>query len=348
MKTIFKLLVVLSLTLLLVIALPKPVFAATTSAQVENQLFNDRIVFGDTYTLTSGSTQNGSLTIFGGVVSLETGSTVTGDVVILGGTLNANGEIQGNLNSLGGSLFLGDSAVVDGDLSMLGGSLHQADGAQVMGEVVNGGVGSVNVSVPTLNSGSTFFSNLVSTLKPLFNFLGTLVNSLILAALAMLVVLIWPQPSDRIAQSIAAQPLIAGGLGLLTIIVLPALLILIIITIILIPVTILGFLLLGIATLFGWIAVGLEVGKRIVQLFKQEWHPAVTAGLGTLVITLLASFIGTIPCIGWIVSFLITIIGLGAVILTRGGTQVYPSRPITVSEHPIKNEPTLIEPPTVE
>ena len=81
---------------------------------------------------------------------------------------------------------------------------------------------------------------------------------------------------------------------------------------------------LGMALLFGWIAVGYEVGQRFTKAIHQEWHPALSAGLGTFGLTLVAASLANIPvvsCIGWLVPFLLSIAALGGVLLTRFGTQ---------------------------
>jgi hypothetical protein len=312
------------LALAIFLAIPGQAYAAPLHGVAQSQTYSDKVVFGDTFTLSSGDVIDGSLTILGGTVSLETGSQVRGDVVLFGGTLNANGDITGNVSTLGGTLFLGDTAVVQGNLSMLGGTLHRSALAQIKGEVVNGGINPFNLNLPNL-ANLPFQLNIASGFQPFFNFFRSLLNTVIMAALAMLVVLLWPRPTDRIAHAIGAQPLVTGGIGLLTILVVPALLIILMITIILIPASIIGLLALGIAVLYGWFAIGLELGKRIAQMFKQEWQPAISAGLGTLVITFIASFIGAIPCVGWLIPFLIAVAGLGGVIITRLGTQIYPS-----------------------
>jgi hypothetical protein len=336
MKYILRLILCLSFIAFIGLAFPLSASAAALPGQTQSNTYSDKVVFGDTFTLKSGEILDGNLTVFGGVVSLENGSAVRGDVVLLGGNLNADGDISGNVNSLGGSLFLGDQVVIHGNLSMLGGSLHRSAGAQILGQLINGGIGPFNFSVPQL----PVQFNLWSGVQPILNLFRTIINVLVLAALAILVMLLWPRPTDRIAQAIGAQPLITGGLGLLTVVVLPALLVVLLITIILIPVSILGFLAMGIAILFGWIAVGLEVGKRIAVLLKQEWQPAIAAGVGTLVVSLVGSLVGSIPCIGWIVPFLIAIVGLGGVIITRFGSQSYPTvvppaGPMTVTVAPI-------------
>jgi hypothetical protein len=84
-------------------------------------------------------------------------------------------------------------------------------------------------------------------------------------------------------------------------------------------------LILGIAILYGWLTLGLMVGRQMAIWLKQPWSDPVSAGAGTLVLSLLSSMLNLIPCIGWLANALIWFVALGAVILTRFGTQVYPA-----------------------
>ncbi len=75
---------------------------------------------------------------------------------------------------------------------------------------------------------------------------------------------------------------------------------------------------------FGWIAIGYEVGQRFTKAIHQNWHPAFSAGLGTFALTLVAKILTGIPvlnCVGWLVPFLLSMAALGAVLMTRFGTQ---------------------------
>jgi hypothetical protein len=152
------------------------------------------------------------------------------------------------------------------------------------------------------------------------------------AALAMLVVLLAPLATNRSANAIAAQPVLSGGFGLLTLIAAVFGLLLLAVTIILSPFSLIGFLILGIAVLFGWVAVGTEVGRRMATLFKTSWAEPVAAGIGTLTISLITAWFGWIPCIGWIIAPVFAMVGLGGVALTRFGTRPYtpPASPTTV------------------
>jgi hypothetical protein len=148
-------------------------------------------------------------------------------------------------------------------------------------------------------------------------------QSLAIAALAVLATMFLANPTQRVAQSIITEPAAAGGIGCLTVIVAPALIALLAITLILIPVSLVGILALAIALLFGWIAVGLEVGNRMAGLFKTQWAIPVAAGIGTLVITLVASILNIVPCIGWILPALLAVLGLGGVLVSQFGTRSY-------------------------
>jgi hypothetical protein len=83
--------------------------------------------------------------------------------------------------------------------------------------------------------------------------------------------------------------------------------------------------LLGVALLvagvFGWIAVGLLVGQELLEAFRVR---GITSMIAVVVGILLISLLGAIPCIGIIAAIIVGCLGLGAVVLTRFGTQTYP------------------------
>jgi len=112
---------------------------------------------------------------------------------------------------------------------------------------------------------------------------------------------------------------------LVTAVVTPVILLVITITIILIPVTIISMVVLALMLLLGWISLGVEVGQRMAYSLKQEWALPVSAGVGTLIFTIVAAGVGeVVPCVGWVVPTLLGMVGFGAVLLTRFGTQSYP------------------------
>lgn len=337
MKNLIKILMVMVVLGAVLLGLP-----AQVSAQGPTPSDNSPVVFGGDYVLPSGVVID-DLVIFGGNARLEAGSTVSGDVVVFGGNLDANGAVRGNVVTFGGTLRLGDSAVVEGNLSSLGGSTDISPKAVIRGQRVTG-VGNMPLRIPSRVYTPAFWVDF----GPGFNLLSAVFLALILAALAVLIALILPRPTERVAQTIGTQPVISGALGLLTLVVAPALFIVLMITVILIPVGILGVLVFALAVLFGWIALGLEVGKRIADLFKVTWPLAVSAGVGTLIFSLVANLIfalsgewfWTLCCIGIPVFTLIVMVGLGGVLASRFGTQVYnPNSRATPPAPPVAPQP---------
>ncbi len=321
--------------LVLTVFWPSPAYA--------KDLFDDKVVFGGTYTLESGQSLDGDLVIFGGAVTTEVDSTVNGDIVLIGGVAEVGGTVNGSLIGIGGAVQLREAAVVNGDLVTIGATLSREEGARINGDVVNGmgfpfvfGVPSGPMTeipeipeipgipeVPAIpviphTPGIGFSFN------PLLDIFWFFFRTFMFALLAVLVVIFFDKPTARVAKAAIDQPLITGGAGFLTAILTPMALIALTLTIILIPVTLLTVLVLIVAWLFGWIAVGLEVGRRIAQLFNAEWAPAVSAGVGTFILFLvLGGFAELILCVGWLPQFLVGLWGLGAVIMTRFGTQDY-------------------------
>ncbi len=306
----------------------------TTSRASAQSTVGDKVVFGDTYRLGPNETLDGNLTILGGAVTLAENSLVKGNIALMGGALEINGTVDGNVSILGGSLSLGDTAMVRGNVTSMGGTLHQSEKAQVNGQIINGRLNPFSFIFP---QGVTRPNILSNVFQPIGSFLGYIANALLMAALAMLVVMFLPKPTERVAQAVISQPAVTGGLGLLSIVVIPVLVILFTITLIFIPVALLVVLVTAAAIIFGWIALGFEVGKRMAAAFKFHWHDALVAGLGTLVLTLIVNGIGKFPCIGWVAPFLVCIFSLGAVILTRFGRTSYPlssAAPINVTPLP--------------
>ncbi len=333
-----KRLVLASLVLILALALPVTAFAGG--------LYDSRVVFGGSFTLHSGETQDGDLAVLGGAAVLQKGSTVEGSVVIVGGNLDANGEIDGDLVVVGGNATLGASAVVRGDVWEIGGNVSRGT-ASIEGDYYEG----EGLEIPfafddfDFDFTRTFRGFPGSWFSSQARVIAYLFQSFMLAALAVLVLIFWPNPTSRVASTVVSQPVVTGGLGLLTIVVAPIVLILMMITICLIPVSIVGLILLVVATIFGWIALGLEVGKRLAIALNQEYQPVVMAGLGTLVLSLVVNGIGLIPCVGWLAPLLVGAIGLGGVLLTRFGTQAYlPS----AAAAPVEEEAIVEVPPPDE
>lgn len=272
------------------------------------------LVVGDNYRLESGETLNNDLTVIGGNAVLEEDSTVNGDVAVMGGNVNIAGTVEGDISVMGGNVSLEDTAVVEGEVSTVGGSVQRAPGARV--DRIRDRDDLDDITIMRSPGFRVGFDPISGPLWGIFQALAA-------AALAILVNLFAARQMDLTGRTAVSQPIMTGGLGLLTLIVAPAILLILIITIILIPVSLLGLMVLAIATLFGWLSMGLIVGRQIAVWLKQNWTEPVNAAVGTLALAL----VGLFPCLGFMANLLIAMMGLGAVLLTRFGTRPYPGYP---------------------
>ena len=320
MKTIVKFASVLLLALL--------VFLPFQSAAASSGIYEGQVIFGQSFTLNTGGTMNGDLLVFGGSATIEKGATVNGNAILFGGTLTVNGTVNGEVATIGGSVNLGATAHVTGNLTTVAASLDRAEGCKVDGQIYNTATSWVSNGdnvVPIVKPPVPVIPEINFEFQPLVSILNALGQSLGIAILAMVLMLFLAPHADRVAHAIIAQPLTAGGLGLLTVIVAPIAVVLSIVTLILIPVAPIIVLALVVAGLFGWIAIGYEIGQRFTKAIHQDWHPAFSAGLGTFALTIVARALTSIPvlnCVGWLAPFLLTMAGLGAVLMTRFGTQM--------------------------
>jgi cytoskeletal protein CcmA (bactofilin family) len=309
--------VTLAILLVLLLSLLLPQIALAQGPQ------GDKLVLGGSFTLHTGESLNGNLVVLGGTVDLQQNSTLNGNVLLAGGALQVDGKVTGNILATGGSIDLNSNAVVSGDISTLGATLNRSPGAQVFGNINNGFNGPAEITVPgAVQVPNSIFHTEVNIIVQTFLFF---LRAFLWAALAILVVLFLPRQVEQVSQAAVAQPLISAGLGVLTAVILPVVLLLVAITIIGIPVSLLGVLALIVTWVFGIVVLGLEVGKRLAQVLKIDLADPVTAGAGTFILILVMNGIKVaIPCIGWIFAALIGCLGLGAVLLTRYGTQPYP------------------------
>lgn len=299
----------------------------------------DKLVLGGSYVLNDGDILKGGLVVMGGVASLEKGSSVQGDVVLMGGTLTVDGLVEGDVNALGGLVTLGSSAHVQGDINTFSAQLKREEGARVDGELNTITTGLFSVITP----GSLHLPDWEGTppitlpfdvqspdvgirLNPLWDGLWWLIRSFIWAIMAVLIALFTPKAIGRAAHAAVSNPAASGGLGCLTILVAPLILILLAITICGLPISLIGLLVFWLAWVFGVIVLGAETGKRLALMLKWDWALPVSAGVGTFGLTLVMNGIELIvPCIGWLAPLFVGLIGLGAVLLTRFGTRRYPT-----------------------
>lgn len=312
------------------------------SVALAQDIQGDKIVFGGAFTLRENETLNGNLIVLLGVASVQPDATVNGDIVLVGGTVDIAGRVDGSLIGVAGLINLEETAYISEDLVSVGAEVEKAAGARVDGDLIENLDAPLSLNFP----GGVNLPRFSFTFDPIVHIISFWFRVFMWAAVAVLLVLFAPKYVDRTAEVILEQPVISGGIGLLTVVIAPFALVVMVVTLILIPVSIISAIALALLWGFGLISIGVLVGRRIEETLKQDWAPVVSAGIGTFVlIAVLNGLQALVPCVGWVFPAIAGVVGLGAVLLTRLGTQPYPlvvERP----DSPAESQPTLPKMPS--
>jgi len=231
---------------------------------------------------------------------------VTQDLVAFGGNVVVNGRVERDVAVVGGTLTLGPNSYVGRDVSFAGGSLNRMPGAFVGRNVVEGR-GQFDPTVfrhfPSA-FGRTGFSDLAFGL----------VTGLGILVLALIILLFFPTHLQTAASVVERRPVEKFALGCGGTIAGIVLSVLLVITLVL-PFVVLGAM--TVAWLFGWAAIFLLIGQRLLQSMQrpQELVPALLIG-GVLVVIL-----ANIPVLNLLVLLIGGSVALGAALLSRFGTQ---------------------------
>ncbi len=318
------------------------------------------VIWNKDYTLRENEVLNGDLVVLTGDVSLERNSYVEGSVVIWNGNAEVAGTIEGDLVVSGGDIHLFNEAVVKGQVVCSWKcELGREPDARVDGGVIEGmpwrGFRFERKGEPSIPLAPFEFwvTGPEEAVRWTLGAIRNLAAILVVAVVAGLVALVLPNQIAQVSRTVMVAPLPCLGFGVLTVIATVVAVILLAITICLSPLAALVALALGMTGLFGWIGIGALLGERLLKALNvSEVVPMVTAGVGTLLITLIGAGLSLSFCLapfGWFINFIVGCIGLGAVVLTRFGTAEYVSR-LSVASTPPSSLPQEAElpPPVTE
>jgi hypothetical protein len=327
------------------------------------------VVFGDSRRLVSGDVVNGDLAIFGGNLQMEEGSLVEGDVVIFGGNATIDGEIEGDLAVIGGNARVGASATVNGDVASVGGNVEVDEAADVRGQVVEttrfdfGRLprAFMRAIPPVPDFGRDWrFQPINQFFRIMVDMGGALAIALVIAIVGLLAVLFLPSHTETAGQAVVQAAPASFGVGLLTLLTGAVVIAFFFVVCCLAPLGLLAALALVLAALFGWIVVGYLLGRRMLLSLQKdtpEPTPAIAALVGVFVLTLVQQglmALDGIPCLGfmfWLLGaglwLVVVSTGLGAVVLTRFGTQPYLGTAVVRTPTPPPPPPPLPPAPPI-
>jgi cytoskeletal protein CcmA (bactofilin family) len=243
-------------------------------------------------------TVDGNVSVAGGTAEIGETAQIGGDLDVGAGYAAVHGTVNGSVTAGAEELVLGPTASVGGDFRYDAASFTRDPGASVSGSVVQddsiGDDAGPNADQFTLPS-----------------WVGVVYGLLANFLLGALLLAVFPSFSTRVADRIAESPATAGGVGLLTLIAVPLVLVVLLLTFVGIPLSLVGAVGFGItiwvATVYGQFAVGawaLSLADR-----PSRWLALAVGLIGF-------AALGALPAVGWVFDLLALLLGLGALALT--------------------------------
>lgn len=247
---------------------------------------------------TAGSVQidgrvGGSVQVASGSLSVGQHAVIEGGVDAGVGSARIDGTIRGTARIGGETITVGPAANIGGDL-VYDGDLQRASSATVGGTVRHEPdlVKGPGVHIPALPTGAEL----------IFSFLANF-------ALGALLLLAFPNFTDRTVTQIQDQPGRSGAIGLLLLIAIPIVAVLAMVTVIGIPIGLLTIPLYIVLLWTGFVLCGFALGSWVLSRTETEsrWG-ALGLGLAVLVV------LGAVPIVGALLRFIALVIGFGGLL----------------------------------
>ena len=290
-----------------------------------------------------------------GQVTVATGQAYVGDVDMVAGSLVVDGILRGGVTMTAGRVAVGSGGRITGPVQLGTGLVQVAPGGRIEGTVQVGTHSQPDLLCPAAASGGCSLTGgsgptvvpplpivagggvvspgglrglvLGGFLRRLFG-LGPWAGALALGlrlltwlgllALALPVAAIWPAAVDGVRRQIERDPGRSALIGLLALVLALPVLLAISITIVGIPVAFAAALGMVAAWFFGYVAVVSLIGARTGALARGGEAPA---PLWAIVLgSAILAAIGWVPLLGGLVTFAVACVAIGAVLLSRFGT----------------------------
>ena len=252
---------------------------------------------------------------------------VCGDVTSFGGSVIVQGALHGNITAFNSNTFI--AGQIFGNLTLFGGTIVVNNSEKIHGHIALYGTRELNAqgkqieNTPIDHVQNRSFSGLMGEFT--FPFWPLVIWTILGIALSSLL----PEHVMFVRTTVTTKTRRSIMIGLLSIILAPAVLIVLVALILPIPLALILGLGLIAAWILGTVAISWTIGEYILLAVAPKYNTRlidVIVGLTVLVL------VGSIPYIGWLISIGVGLLGLGATFLSRFGTRLYsqPKQPLTL------------------
>lgn len=260
----------------------------------------------------------GDVTVRGGHV--EVFGVVEGDVDVQGGgaRLHEGSHVRGDVTVRGGEVAMASGSRVDGDVHVTGGTVHREPGSFVGGSVSD--VGGHSVATESLTSDAAeawTFAGMVDDIT------WALTRTSLLFLFGAIVWALAMQRMEMLEVEIAKRPMRSLALGVVGALTAAFIAVVLVVTVLGIPFAAVGVIVTVAVSYMGACVVLSTIGQALLRHRTKNRY--IHLALGCLLFLLFTS----IPYVGTFVWLGVLLIGLGAVVATRGMGMV----PVSTNGH---------------
>lgn len=289
------------------------IFAAGQSVTIDGEVGGSVLGMSETLAITSpriaGNLYGAAATIdVSRLAKIEQNAIVAGERVQLAGavgrdvfsgaeTVEVSGSIGGQLTAYAERIALRAPAHIAGDVNA---NVSRADRLDASGAVIGGELKTHLMEPPKKESE---YSKGEFYLFQLLRFAAAFLTGLIVLALA--------PGLRRVDVDTAGEALLAGGVGVVTLVATPIIAVFTAITLIGLPIAAFGLVLWMVGIYLAKVVFAHFVGARILEGDAEPRHYAIALALGLALVLVLVN----LPFIGGLLNFAMTILGLGMLVL---------------------------------
>lgn len=267
--------------------------------------------------IVSGEVYRGNVLVLGGTLVMYPNARVEGNIYVLQGRADIGGVVEGDLVVMGGQVVLQGSAQVWGALRYLGGQMERDAQAQVAREV----------QPPGRERDASTSLQLRRLVDWVWRLMWSVLRGLALGLIAMVLVSRWPRPLERMEAELQqhfGRSLMVGALSAGVLVVVGVLLAF---TVLGLPLALVVALVYYALQYLGRIVLAMPVARYLAAHLLWDWpYPAwLTAAI--VVVNVVLELVLVLPCIGWVVHWVLLAGGMGAALLVLGSRSLGTNRP---------------------
>ena len=277
--------------------------------------YPSQFLVGDVYVLEKHEKIDGNIAGIGTTLVIEDGATVMGDISLVGSKVEVFGYVAGDTNVFAGTTHIHNTAIINGSINQIAHQINIEPGARISGEINT-------FTFPTqLTIGETGkLENILDWLHPTVWIAFQLVRNLILVFITVLIIFLFKVPTLRVVRSIKKNIAVSWGVGLLVILAGPIVSLFLIITICLSPTGIILILAFLIADIWGWAGISFIIGNNLTHWLKLDWPEEAEVAVGAVLLGMVSTLLAFLPCVGFMISTMVSAVGLGGIVLSKLGT----------------------------